>query len=310
MKKVKFILALLLTGLMMFILAGCGSSVSNSKQVYFVSHDNLTGYPGMLFDALNAEAQSSGYTLESTDAEMDANKQIDQMNEVIAKKPAAIVLLPVEAQALKPSVEKANAAGIPVVVTNRDIAGGEVATVYSDEEQSGRLQGEYMAQHLKQGAKIVYFMGDSSLTSAHQRWENFKSNCLDKRPDIELLASTDAGWNKSEAVKYMSMWLKIFPQIDAVVAGNDEMALGAIEAMKAAGRLNSDVLVTGIDAEDTALQKIAAGEMSQTVKQDAGASAKSIWELVEKMVKSGQTTDNVKVPFINITRDNISQFLN
>ena len=84
MKTVRFIVALLLTGLMAFTLAGCGSSGSNSKEVYFVSHDNLTGYPGMLYDALNAEAQSSGYTLESTNAEMDANKQIDQMNEITA----------------------------------------------------------------------------------------------------------------------------------------------------------------------------------------------------------------------------------
>ena len=93
-----------------------------------------------------------------------------------------------------------------MLVTNRDIAGGKTAQVHSDERQAGRLQGEYMAKHLKQGAKIVYFFGDTTLVAAHERWEGFKEACLDKRPDIELLASTDAAWSKTEAMKDMTLW--------------------------------------------------------------------------------------------------------
>lgn len=243
------------------------------------------------------------------ESNQDTNAQIDQMNEVIAKKPAAIILLPNDAAALTPSVEKANAAGIPVLVTNRDIAGGKTAQVHSDERQAGRLQGEYMAKHLKQGAKIVYFLGDSAQASARERWAGFKEACLDKRPDITLLASTDAAWNKTEAMKSMTLWLSIFPQIDAVVAGNDDMALGGIAAMKGAGRFNSDILVSGVDANDEALKAVAAGEMVQTIKQDADASADTIMELVKKMVQGGQTTDDKKVPFIEITKTNVAQFV-
>ena len=295
MKSWKKWLAVLLTGCMMLFAAGCGGQGSGSKSIVFVSHDDVTqGFQGMLYTALETQAQALGYSLENTNATMDANKQIDQMNEVIAKKPGAIILLPVEANALKPSVEKANAAGVPVIITNRDLTGGKTAQVHSDEEQAGRMQGEYMAKHLPQGAKIVYFLGDSTQASAQLRWQGFKAACLDKRPDVELLAMTDAGWSHTEALKDMTLWLKLFPQIDA---------------MKAAGRFDSHVVICGVDAGDAALKAVAAGEMSQTIKQDVDTTATTILDLIQKMAKDGQAEADEKVPFIEITKDNVLQFL-
>ncbi len=310
MRSWKRIGMLLLAGAMALGMAGCGGSGGgDGKTISYIAHDKQAGFTGVLYEAVKAAGEKEGFTVDFYDGKLDSNEQIDLMNQVIEKKPAAIVLLPNDAAALTPSVEKANAAGIPVLVTNRDIAGGKTAQVHSDERQAGRLQGEYMAKHLKQGAKIVYFFGDTTLVSAHERWEGFKEACLDKRPDITLLASTDAAWSKTEAMKDMTLWLSVFPEIDAIVAGNDDMALGGIAAMKGAGRFSSDILVTGVDASDEAVKAVAAGEMAQTVKQDADGSAVVIIDLIKKMVQGGQTTDDEKVPFIEITKANVADYV-
>jgi len=290
--------------LALLTLPGCGSQGGAGQKVYFVAHADATGFTGLLYEGVKSRMQ--GAEVEFLNANGDPNLQIDQLKAAIEEKPAAIVLLAVDGNAVIPAVEKANEAGIPVIATNRDLNGGTFANVASDEAQAGRLQGEYMAKHLPQGAKIVYLMGESRQSGAIARWEGFKAACLDKRPDIQLLAKADANWSEAEGLKDMTLWLQIYPQIDAVVCGNDNMALGALHALKAAGK--SGVLISGVDAVDDALKAVAAGDMSQTVKQDADKTAEAIAGLLLKSLSGTAPTDDVKVPFTEITRDNISQF--
>ena len=290
--------------LALLTLPGCGSQGGAGQKVYFVAHADATGFTGLLYEGVKSRMQ--GAEVEFLNANGDPNLQIDQLKAAIEEKPAAIVLLAVDGNAVIPAVEKANEAGIPVIATNRDLNGGTFANVASDEAQAGRLQGEYMAKHLPQGAKVVYLMGESRQSGAIARWEGFKAACLDKRPDIQLLAKADANWSEAEGLKDMTRWLQIYPQIDAVVCGNDNMALGALHALKAAGK--SGVLISGVDAVDDALKAVAAGDMSQTVKQDADKTAEAIAGLLQKSLSGTAPTDDVKVPFTEITRDNISQF--
>lgn len=290
--------------LALLTLPGCGSQGGAGQKVYFVAHADATGFTGLLYEGVKSRMQ--GAEVEFLNANGDPNLQIDQLKAAIEEKPAAIVLLAVDGNAVIPAVEKANEAGIPVIATNRDLNGGTFANVASDEAQAGRLQGEYMAKHLPQGAKVVYLMGESRQSGAIARWEGFKAACLDKRPDIQLLAKADANWSEAEGLKDMTLWLQIYPQIDAVVCGNDNMALGALHALKAAGK--SGVLISGVDAVDDALKAVAVGDMSQTVKQDADKTAEAIAGLLQKSLSGTAPTDDVKVPFTEITRDNISQF--
>lgn len=294
--------------IMLLALSGCGlSGDGDGKKVVFISHTEATNYTGKLVEGVEARLQSHGVALEFQNANRDANLQIDQMNGAIAQKPAAIVLLPVDAEALIKSVEKANEAGIPVIVASRDLNGGKFAMVKSDERQAGKLQGDYMAKHLPPNAKVVYLMGESGQSSSAERWAGFKEACLDKRPDIQLLAKVDAAWNEAEGFKYMTLWLQLFPQIDALVGANDTMTLGALEAAKSAGRSRT-MLSSGIDAKSAALKAVAAGEMSQTIKQDAEQAASAIGDLLEEVLQGKTPTENVKIPFTEITRDNVAQF--
>ena len=304
MKKMFKAAAAACGALALLALPGCGSQGGAGHKIYFAAHADATDFTGLLYEGVKSRMQ--GAEVEFLNANGDPNLQIDQLKAAIEEKPAAIVLLAVDGNAVIPAVEKANEAGIPVIATNRDLNGGTFANVASDEAQAGRLQGEYMAKHLPQGAKVVYLMGESRQSGAIARWEGFKAACLDKRPDIQLLAKADANWSEAEGLKDMTLWLQVYPQIDAVVCGNDNMALGALHALKAAGK--SGVLISGVDAVDDALKAVAAGDMSQTVKQDADKTAEAIAGLLQKSLSGTAPTDDVKVPFTEITRDNISQF--
>lgn len=304
MKKMFKAAAAACGALALLALPGCGSQGGAGHKIYFAAHADATDFTGLLYEGVKSRMQ--GAEVEFLNANGDPNLQIDQLKAAIEEKPAAIVLLAVDGNAVIPAVEKANEAGIPVIATNRDLNGGTFANVASDEAQAGRLQGEYMSKHLPQGAKVVYLMGESRQSGAIARWEGFKAACLDKRPDIQLLAKADANWSEAEGLKDMTLWLQVYPQIDAVVCGNDNMALGALHALKAAGK--SGVLISGVDAVDDALKAVAAGDMSQTVKQDADKTAEAIAGLLQKSLSGTAPTDDVKVPFTEITRDNISQF--
>lgn len=249
-----------------------------------------------------------GLEVELKNAGMDSNNQIDQLKEAIEQKPKAIILLPVDGTSIIHAVEKVNDAKIPLITTNRNLNGGQFAEVMSDEYQAGQLQGEYMAKNLPQGAKVVYLMGEPALEISQQRWLGFKEACLDKRPDIELLAKAECDWSEAQGLRNMAMWLKVFPKIDAVVSANDNMAIGAIKAMKAAGR-NQGVLVCGCDATNDALKAIAAGDMVMTVEQNVDKTVDAIMELIQKALKGEQSTEKVKVPYTEINKSNVANYI-
>lgn len=298
---------LMLSAAAIFSFSGCFGGDAGTNKVVFVSHTEATDYTGKMVDVIKAHLDGQGVELDFQNANRDANLQIDMMNEAIAAKPAAIVLLPVDAQALVQSVEKANEANIPVIVASRDLSGGKFAMVKSDERQAGNLQGEYMAKHLPPNSTVVYLMGESGQSSTEERWLGFKEACLDKRPDIKLLARVDGAWNEAEGFKYMTLWLQLFPKINAVVAANDTMALGALQAVKSSGRLPG-TLITGVDAKDAALKAVGAGEMALTVKQDPVKAGEAIDQLLDSALKGNIPTDNIKVPFAAVTRDNLAEF--
>ncbi len=306
--KISLKLAVLLcVVLMIFNLSGCGVQRSHSKTVYFASHDEAKDYMGLLYECVRRRCQDMGLQVEYMDAKRDSSLQIEQVNKAVDQGAAAIVLLAVDGTALIPAVERANKAGVPVIATNRDLNGGRFAQVMSDEKQAGRLQGAYMAKHLPQGAKVVYLMGQSSLGVAVQRWEGFMEACLGQRPDVQLLMMQDCAWNEADAYRTMSMWLKIFPQIDGVIAGNDAMALGALRAMKEAGR-DQGVLLSGVDGLESALKAVEAGEMAQTVKQDGEKAAEEIAIFIKEALSGRIPTEGVKVPFEEITRENLAEY--
>lgn len=298
-----------------FMVAGCGGDNSDKVSnpdgaVAFAIHEQSDGIPGKLLNDVKAKSEGAGWQFVNEIAGGNANLQLDQVNKMVDDKAAAIVVIAQNGDSIVPAVKRANEAGIPVIATNRDINGGVFTNVVNNERQAGELQADYMAAHLPQNAKVVYIKGDMTISAAVNRYEGFKEAIKAKRPDVEIIASNSTGdWSEAQGIRELSLWLGMYPQIDGVAAANDYMAMGAIKAMKAAGRFNESVIVCGVDSIDDALASIAAGELKMTVKQDANKIVETIMGLLQQ-IKQGQSPEkgDVLVPMIAITKDNLSRY--
>lgn len=298
-----------------FMVAGCGGDNSDKVSnpdgaVAFAIHDKPDGIPGKVLNDVKAKSEGAGWQFVNEIAEGNANLQLDQVNKMVDDKAAAIVVIAQNSDSIVPAVKRANEAGIPVIATNRDINDGVLTNVINNERQAGELQADYMAAHLPQNAKVVYIKGEMTISAAVNRYEGFKEAIKAKRPDVEIIASNSTGdWSEAQGIRELSLWLGMYPQIDGVAAANDNMAMGAIKAMKAAGRFNDSVIVCGVDSTDDALASIAAGELKMTVKQDADKIVETIMGLLQQ-IKQGQSPEkgDVLVPMIVITKDNLSQY--
>ena len=313
--KGRSFMMLLLAVATVFMVAGCGGDNSDKVSnpdgaVAFAIHEQPEGIPEKLLNGVKAKSESAGWQFISEIAGGNANLQLDQVNKMVDDKVAAIVVIAQNGDSIVPAVKRANEAGIPVIATNRDINGGVFTNVVNNERQAGELQADYMAAHLPQNAKVVYIKGDMTVTAGVDRYEGFKETLKAKRSDVEIIASNSTGdWSEAQGIREMSLWLGMYPQIDGVASANDNMAMGAIAAMKAAGRFNDSIIVCGVDSTDDALASIAAGEMKMTVKQDADKIVETIMGLLQQ-IKQGQSPEkgNVLVPMFAITKDNLAQY--
>ncbi|WFU90903.1 sugar ABC transporter substrate-binding protein (plasmid) [Rhizobium sp. CC1099] len=254
---------------------------------------------------IDAAKKDATVEVNFADANNDASKQLDQIDNFIAQKVNAIIVVPVDFQGIVPGVEKANEAGIPVIALGIASAGGKYTFVGSKNIDAGRLQGEYMKANLPKDAKILYLQGTPGLSHTQERLKGFEDAL--GRPDVTALANLSANYDRAEGMKVTEDWIQSFPQFDAIVAANDQMALGALQALKGADRLKG-VMISGVDGTADALNAITAGEMSQTIFQDAAGQAKAAFDVVEGLKKGEPAPAEKLVPFASITKDNVQQY--
>ena len=241
------------------------------------------------------------------DANIDISKQLDQIDNFIAQKVNTIVIVPVDYQGIVPGIEKANEAGIPVISLNIQSAGGKSTFVGSKNYDAGRLQGEFMKDKLPKNAKVLYLQGIPGMYHTTERLQGFTDACLSKRPDVKLLSSLSGNYSRAEGMKVAEDWIQSFPQFDAIIAANDQMALGALQALKTSGRLKG-VMISGIDGTADALAAIEAGEMSQTIFQNAKGQAETAFQVVQGMMKGEAPPAEKLVPFESITKENLAKY--
>jgi len=253
-------------------------------------------------DAVKADANVS---VSFADANGDISKQLDQIDNFIAQKVNALVIVPVDYQGIVPGVEKANKAGIPVIALGIESAGGKYTFVGSKNLDAGRMQGEFMKDKLPKGAQILYLQGQPGLSHSKERLDGF-TKAMASRTDVKVLANLPANYDRAEGMKITEDWVQRFPKFDAIIAANDQMALGALQALKAAGR--KGVLISGIDGVKDALDAIKAGDMAQSIFQNAKGQAQGAFEVVE-MIKKGEPAPKEKlIAFESIVKDNVDKY--
>ncbi|WP_424314842.1 sugar ABC transporter substrate-binding protein [Haloferula sp.] len=303
-KKWKWWLMVLLGGL----LCSCDSGSDDGKPVVGVSLLNLSNeFIVTLETALQAEADRQGVTLVINDAQRDAGRQIQQVENFIAQGVTAIVLNPCEMEASSPAVEKAKAAGIPIVNVNSVTKAVPDAFVGSRDEDSARMAMEYIAERLDGKGGVLMMQGYMGQAAQIKRDAGARE-VLAQHPEMVLLATQTAEWDRAKAVTLMENWLQSHgDRIDAIFAQNDEMAMGALLAVERAGK-KDQIVVVGVDAIGDALQAVEEGRLDATVFQDGVGQAQEALKAALALGRGESVESERFIPFRLVTKENVGEF--
>ena len=259
-----------------------------------------------------AESQKD-ISLQFEDAQGDVGKQLNQIQNFIAQKVDAIIVNAVDTDATPKMTKLASSAGIPLVYVNRMPADKslpeKVAYVGSNEVDSGTLQMKEVCKLMGGKGNFLVMMGDLANQAARQRTQDIED--VIKTPEcsgIKILDKRTAKWQRTEGNDLMTNWISSGMKFEAVVSNNDEMALGAIQALKASKMLDKTI-VAGIDATQDALASMKAGELKVTVFQNAAGQGQGAVDTAMKIIKGEKVPPMVWIPFELVTPANLSQYM-
>jgi len=269
----------------------------------------------VLRNSLENAAKEAGADYQVEDAKNEIGVQLNQIQNFIASGVDAIIVDTVDSDATQAMSDYADEAGIPLVYVGRrpinvDFMPDNQAFVASNEDESGTLQTEEVCRLLGGKGDIVVMMGTLGDNAAMQRTADIH-NVL-KRPEcsgLKIIEEQSADFMRTKGNDLMTNWLTAGLEFDAVIANNDEMAIGAIQALKAAGVKMDDVVIAGIDATADALTAMKAGDLDVTVFQNAAAQGAGAVEAALKLVKGEDVDQKVWVPFELVTPANMKSYM-
>ncbi len=231
-----------------------GLSLSTLNNPFFVSVE----------EGVAQTAEENGSQVRSLDAQDDSAKQLNDVNDLIQQGVDILLINPVDSAAIAPAVESANGAGIPVITIDRDSDGGQVVSmVASDNVEGGQMAAQYIIDQVGENANVVQLEGTPGASATRERGEGF-TNVAES--SLNVLDSQTANFNRAEGLSVMENLLQSHQDIQAVFSQNDEMALGAMEAINAAG-LQDEIIVIGFDGTEDAISSIQQGELDATIAQ-------------------------------------------
>ena len=276
--------------------ARIGLSVSTLNNTFFVT----------LRDGAQSAADEAGAELIVSDAQNDTAQQQDDIQNFVTQQVNAILVNPVDSDAVVPAIEAANQANIPVIALDRGASGGELATaIASDNVQGGNLAGEELIRLVGSGS-VAQLEGTPGADPARDRGQGFQ-DAIDAQSAIEVVASQSANFDRAEGLNVAENILQANPDIAGIFAQNDEMALGAVQAL--GGSAGDDVKVVGFDATEDGLSAIQDGTMNATVAQQPAEIGSLGVENAISVINGESVEENIPVEVQLVTPENVSEFL-
>jgi inositol transport system substrate-binding protein len=310
-KTLVFVAVLLLAAGMVF--AGGGQQGGGKTLIGYVCTNFNDTFQGYIMEEFKGYfTDKPQFTLDFQDAQEDVVKQQDQVNNLIAKGAKALIVVPVNTSAMGPITKAAQDAKIPLVYVNRNPFGNSnppagVYYVGSQEIVAGTLQMEAMGKLLNGQGGVCILMGKLDNEGAILRTQGNEDTIKSKFPGIKILAKETGNWQRDQGMSLTENWITTYgADLKGILGNNDEMALGAVEALKAAGR--TDVIVMGVDAIPDAKTAVGNGSLAATVLQDAAGQGRGAAEAAFKALNK-QSQDPINwVPFVLIDKSNLAQY--
>jgi len=302
-----------MTTVLLAALAGCGQKENSPAQhriTVGISYQNLQNeFVINIQDAVRAEAKTMNVDLVEADGQGKAENQISQVENFITRGVDVVILNPYDKEGSAHAVDLAVQAHKPIVVVNAIVSNLDNANAYvgSEDVEAGRIAARRIMDVLHGKGNIAVIHGPNGHSAEVQRSDGIRQ-LLSQYPDAKIVVEQTANWDRAQALNLMENWLASGQQIDAVIAQNDEMALGALKAIEAAGK-QTQIAVIGIDAIPDALKAVADGKMVGTVFQDAKGQGSIAVDIAVQLAEGKPIKHDNYIPFQLVTQENVTNFM-
>lgn len=313
----RVLLAVSISALAMFTLAGCGKSgldsgessdskVETKKPKDIKVGASLSTLSNPFFvsvkKGINDLAKKNGTSVQVSDAQNDTAKQNNDIEDLITKKVDVLIVNPVDSSAITPAVKDANDAGIPVITVDRSSDGGKVLTlVASNSTKGGKMAAEFLIKKLGNNAKVAELQGIPGASATRERGEGFDKYAKGK---LDIVAKQTAGFDRAKGLSTTENILQGNSDIVGIFSQNDEMALGAVQAVKSA---NKDIAIVGFDGEEDGIKAVKSGKMAATVAQQPEEMGRLALQAAYDHFNGKKVKKNIESPLKLVTTDSLNK---
>lgn len=259
-------------------------------------------------DAVKNRAEEAGASVNILSAEEKVEVQLSQIENLIADGVDALIVLPQDTATTQQITEKAKAANIPLVYVNRrpDNLPAGVPYVGSDSLYAGQIEMEALAKLAGEKGNVFILQGDPTQEAPQMRTKGCK-DVVEKYPEMKVIDTQAGMWQRDKGLAITETWLQGGHEVNVICSNNDEMALGAIQALKNAGKLD-DVIVGGVDATADAIAAMDAGELEVTVFQDAKGQGQAGVDTAIQMINGETVPAVIDVPYVLVTPEDTAKY--